>query len=85
MTNLQAVLAIAAVIIAWITGLAILAFRIGRFEASTTTKMDLLEEGRKDNKIAVEKVEATMRVEIKELSKDMQQRFDSIFKEIVKK
>jgi hypothetical protein len=59
--------------VAWLIGIAGVMYKIGRFEERVTNKIEMLDDGRKEN-----------RDTIKELRVDVQRRFDDLYKEIVK-
>lgn len=84
LSTVQILLAIAAVIVGWGAGIAAIMFRIGRFEASTTTQIQVLKEARAENKDAIQKVEAGMREEVKEMRRTVESRLDTLYKEIVR-
>jgi hypothetical protein len=84
LSAVQTLLAITAVFVAWISTLAVFAFRMGRFEANAATKSEL-NLAIKDNQTAIEKVETGVRDDLKDMRKDMQTRLDGLFREIVRK
>ncbi len=82
--TLTFILAVVSAAIAWIGGLMLIAYRIGKFETAQNVRMDAVEASSKENRGAITHAEEVLRQEIKDATKGLNYRIDGIYHELRK-